>query len=110
MGMSELYGCFRPRFQGENFQKNLDLVAKVREWAAAKRVTPSQLALAWVLAQGDNVAPIPGTKQRSYLEENARSLEIELSREELRAIDEVTPKGIAAGQRYPEARMQWVNV
>jgi len=100
---------FHPRFQGENFAKNLHLVAKVRELAAAKRVTPSQLALAWVLAQGDDIVPIPGTKRRSYLEENARALGISLTDDDLRAIDGVAPKGVAAGTRYPEVMMQWLD-
>ena len=100
---------FHPRFQGENFAKNLHLVAKVRELAAAKRVTPSQLALAWVLARGDDIVPIPGTKRRSYLEENARALDISLTDEDLRAIDALAPKGVAAGTRYPEVMMQWLD-
>jgi aryl-alcohol dehydrogenase-like predicted oxidoreductase len=99
----------QPRFQGENFAKNLHLVAKIRELAAAKRVTPSQLALTWVLAQGDDIVPIPGTKRRSYLEENARALDISLTDEDLRAIDTVAPKGVAAGTRYPEVMMQWLD-
>ena len=98
-----------PRFQGENFQRNLDLVARIRELAAIKRVKPSQLATAWVLAQGDDIVPIPGTKHRSYLEENARSLHIELSADDLRTIAEAAPKGVAAGTRYPAQMMQWLN-
>jgi len=89
-----------PRFQGENFQKNLQLVEQVKAIALAKRVTPSQLALAWVLAQGDDVVPIPGTKQRRYLEENVGADDIRLTHEELRRIDEVFPVGAAAGDRY----------
>lgn len=91
-----------PRFQGENFQKNLDLVTRIEEIAAAKKCTPAQLALAWVLAQGDHIVPIPGTKRRKYLEENAGALDVELTEEDLRKIDEVAPKGAAAGQRYPD--------
>jgi aryl-alcohol dehydrogenase-like predicted oxidoreductase len=98
-----------PRFQGENFQRNLDLVARIREAAAAKQVKPSQLAIAWVAAQGDDILPIPGTKRRSYLEENARALDIELSRDDLRAIAEAAPRGVAAGTRYPAPMMQWLN-
>jgi aryl-alcohol dehydrogenase-like predicted oxidoreductase len=98
-----------PRFQGENFQKNLDLVARVRDLALRKRCTPSQLALAWVLAQGKDVVPIPGTKQRGYLEENLRALEIELTPSDLGAIDEVMPRGLAVGARYPEVTMKAVD-
>ncbi len=98
-----------PRFQGENFQKNLDLVGRIRDLAAAKRVKPSQLAIAWVLAQGDDIVPIPGTKRRSYLEENARALDIELSADDLRKIADAAPKGVAAGTRYPAPMMQWLN-
>jgi aryl-alcohol dehydrogenase-like predicted oxidoreductase len=98
-----------PRFQGENFQKNLDLVARVEDLARRKKCTPSQLALAWVLAQGDDVVPIPGTKQQRYLEENVRALEVELTADDLHAIDEVAPKGVAAGERYPERTMKAVN-
>ncbi len=100
---------FQPRFQGENFQKNLDLVARVREIASAKKVKPSQLALAWVLSRGDDVVPIPGTKRRSYLEENARALEISLGADDLRAIDEAAPSGAAAGARYARTMMQWLD-
>ncbi|HEY5024527.1 MAG TPA: aldo/keto reductase [Acidimicrobiales bacterium] len=89
-----------PRFQGENFEKNLRLVDQVKEIAAGKGVAPSQLALAWVLSQGDDVVPIPGTKRRSYLEENVAAEDITLTGEELRRIDEVLPVGAAAGDRY----------
>ncbi|HEY8581703.1 MAG TPA: aldo/keto reductase [Capillimicrobium sp.] len=92
-----------PRFQGENFARNLDLVARVRELAEDKGVTPSQLALAWVLAQGSDVVPIPGTKRRSYLEENVAAASVELSEDERRAIADALPE--AAGLRYPEAMM-----
>jgi aryl-alcohol dehydrogenase-like predicted oxidoreductase len=98
-----------PRFQGENFQRNLDLVARIGDLAAAKRVKPSQLAIAWVLAQGDDIVPIPGTKRRSYLEENARALDVELAADDLRKISEAAPKGVAAGTRYPAPMMQWLN-
>jgi aryl-alcohol dehydrogenase-like predicted oxidoreductase len=95
-----------PRFQGENFQRNLDLVAQVEAIATEKGATPSQLALAWVLAQGDDVVPIPGTKRRAYLEENAGADEIELTDDDLRRLDDVFPEG-AAGDRYPD--MSTVN-
>ena len=98
-----------PRFQGENFQKNLDLVRQVEEIARRKRCTPSQLALAWVLAQGEDIVPIPGTKQRKYLEENVRALEVELTPVDLEELDEIAPKGVAAGERYQEAGMKAVN-
>src|SRR6201987_5049933 len=98
-----------PRFQGENFQKNLDLVHKVKEIAKEKGCQPSQLALAWVMAQGKDIVPIPGTKRRKYLEENAAAVEIKLSQEDLARLDEVFPKDAAAGQRYPEHMMALVN-
>jgi aryl-alcohol dehydrogenase-like predicted oxidoreductase len=103
------YRRFSPRFQGENFQKNLDLVARVEALAKEKKCTPGQLALAWLLAQGEDVIPIPGTKRRKYLEENAGALDVTLTREDLRRIDEVAPHGVAAGQRYPEHMMALVN-
>jgi aryl-alcohol dehydrogenase-like predicted oxidoreductase len=99
-----------PRFQGENFRRNLDLVERVEEIAAEKGATPSQLALAWVLARGDDVVPIPGTKRRSYLEENAGAAEVVLAPDDLRRIDEVAPRGAAAGSRYHEAGMKTLNV
>jgi aryl-alcohol dehydrogenase-like predicted oxidoreductase len=98
-----------PRFQGENFQKNLDLVTRVQEIAKEKACTPAQLALAWVLAQGEDIVPIPGTKRRPYLEENIGALNVDLTPEDLRRIDEVFPKGAAAGDRYPEHMMARVN-
>jgi aryl-alcohol dehydrogenase-like predicted oxidoreductase len=98
-----------PRFQGENFQKNLDLVDRVEEIARRKHCSSAQLALAWLLAQGGDVVPIPGTKQRRYLEENIRSLEIELTPADLDQIEEVAPKGVAAGDRYHEAGMKTIN-
>ncbi|TGK03135.1 aldo/keto reductase [Leptospira langatensis] len=96
---------FSPRFQGENFQKNMELVDKIKEIAKEKSVTPGQLALAWVLAQGDDIVPIPGTKRRSYLEENAKGSEVRLTKEDLNRIDSVAPKGAAHGLRYPAAAM-----
>ncbi len=98
-----------PRFQGENFNKNLELVAKVRELAKQKGCTPAQLALAWVLAQGDDIVPIPGTKRRKYLEENVASLDVTLGQNELSELDAVFPLGAAVGERYPEAAMRSVN-
>jgi aryl-alcohol dehydrogenase-like predicted oxidoreductase len=103
------YRRHSPRFQGENFQKNLDLVKRIEEIAADRKCTPAQLALAWVMAQGDGVVPIPGTKRRKYLEENVGAVNVELTAEDLRRIDEVAPKGAAAGTRYPEAMMASVN-
>jgi aryl-alcohol dehydrogenase-like predicted oxidoreductase len=104
------YRRFSPRFQGENFQKNLDLVSRIREIAAEKGCQPSQLALAWLLAQGDDIVPIPGTKRRKYLEENIRATQVHLSQDELNRINEVAPRGAAAGGRYPEAGMKGVNL
>jgi aryl-alcohol dehydrogenase-like predicted oxidoreductase len=98
-----------PRFTGENFARNLELVDRVRELAASKGATPSQLAIAWVLAQGDDVVPIPGTKRRSYLEENLGALVVELTPEDLAAIEEVTPRGSVAGARYNPEMMANVN-
>lgn len=98
-----------PRFMGENFQKNLDLVTRVEEIAREKGCTPSQLAIAWLLAQGKDIVPIPGTKRRSFLEENARSVEIALTRADLDRIAEAAPKGVAAGNRYTDAGMATVN-
>ena len=97
-----------PRFQGENFQKNLVLVDLVKELAAQKGCKPSQLALAWLLAQGENIIPIPGTKRISYLEENAKAADIQLTTEELKRIDEIAPKGVAAGDRYDD--MDGLNI
>jgi aryl-alcohol dehydrogenase-like predicted oxidoreductase len=98
-----------PRFQGENFQKNLDLVRKVEQLAAAKGCTPSQLALAWVLARGDNVVPIPGTKRLRYLEENLGAMRVRLTREELAQIDAVLPAGSTAGERYHAQAMKAID-
>jgi len=91
-----------PRFQGENFDRNLELVERVREIAEEKDVTPAQLALAWVLHQGDDIVPIPGTKRAHYLEENARAAEVELSDEDLARIEDAFPKGATSGERYPD--------
>jgi len=96
-----------PRFQGENFARNLELVARVEEIAAARSVTPGQLALAWLLAQGDDIVPIPGTKRLSYLAENLAAAEIRLTADELARIDEAAPRGAASGERYPD--MSTVN-
>jgi aryl-alcohol dehydrogenase-like predicted oxidoreductase len=98
-----------PRFQGENFQKNLDLVARVEAIAKEKNCTPGELALAWLLAQGQDIIPIPGTKRRKYLEENAGALDVKLTQRDLKRIDEVAPHGAAAGLRYPEHMMQLVG-
>jgi aryl-alcohol dehydrogenase-like predicted oxidoreductase len=103
------YRRLSPRFQGENFYKNLQVVEQVKAIAAEKDVTPSQLALAWLLAQGDDIVPIPGTKRRTYLEENVAATQITLTPEDLRRIDAVAPKGIAAGERYPDEHMSAVN-
>jgi aryl-alcohol dehydrogenase-like predicted oxidoreductase len=99
----------QPRFQGENFQKNLDLVREVEAIAREKGATSSQLALAWVLAQGDDVVAIPGTKHVKYLEENVDASRVELSEEDLRRIQQVFPAGAAAGERYPEGTMRTLN-
>ncbi len=101
---------FSPRFQGENFGRNLAVVDKVAELAATLGVTSSQLALAWVLAQGDDIVPIPGTKRRTFLEENVAAADVVLSAADLAAIDEVAPKGVATGNRYPDEHMARVNV
>ena len=103
------YRRLSPRFQGENFQKNLDLVAKVEELAREKGCQASQLALAWVLAQGNDIVPIPGTKRRKYLEENAAAADVKLAENDLRRLDAVFPSGAAAGLRYPEQMMHLVN-
>ena len=100
---------FNPRFQGENFAKNLELVVKIEEMAANKNCTASQLALAWVMAQGDHIFPIPGTKRIQYLEENFGALRITLSTEDLKAIDEVFPKNAASGTRYAANMMGRLN-
>jgi aryl-alcohol dehydrogenase-like predicted oxidoreductase len=99
-----------PRFQGENFKQNLELVARVEEIAKEHKCTPAQLALAWVLAQGDDIVPIPGTRHPERVEENVGALNVVLSESDLRRIDAAAPKGIAAGERYPEGGMKSVNL
>jgi aryl-alcohol dehydrogenase-like predicted oxidoreductase len=104
-------GDFRrngPRFTGENLEQNLKLAAKVKEIADEKDVTPAQLAIAWVLAQGDDLVPIPGTKRRQYLEDNAKAVDVELTEEDLKRIDQELPP--VAGNRYDEAGMAAVNL
>jgi aryl-alcohol dehydrogenase-like predicted oxidoreductase len=98
-----------PRFQGENLEKNVALVNRVEEIAKEKGCTPAQLALAWVLAQEDDIIPIPGTKRRKYLEQNAAALDVELTEEDLKRIEEIAPRGVASGLRYPEEAMRSVN-
>ena len=99
-----------PRFQGENFEKNIKLVERIQEIAKEKRCQPSQLALGWVLAQGRDIVPIPGTKRRAYLEENLKAMEIELSANELARIDEAAPRGVATGARYMPDALVRVNL
>jgi aryl-alcohol dehydrogenase-like predicted oxidoreductase len=98
-----------PRFQGENFDRNLSLVKKVEEMSAKKGVKASQLALAWVLAQGDDIVPIPGTKRQKYLEENVHAIDVKLSKDDLAALDALAPRGVAAGARYDERGMAAVG-
>jgi aryl-alcohol dehydrogenase-like predicted oxidoreductase len=98
-----------PRFQGENFTKNLELVTRVNEIARAKGCSAAQLALAWVMAQGDDIVPIPGTKRRTYLEENVGAARVDLSADDLRRIDEAAPRGVTAGERYPAQAMASLN-
>jgi aryl-alcohol dehydrogenase-like predicted oxidoreductase len=99
-----------PRFQGENFETNLRLVGRIEKIAAEKNCTPGQLALAWVLAQGQDVVPIPGTKRRTYLDQNLKALEITLTQADLRRIEEAAPRGAAAGARYPDEYMNRLGV
>ena len=99
-----------PRFQGENLDRNLQLERRIEELAAEKGCTPSQLALAWLLAQGDNMVPIPGTKRQQYLEENAQAAKLKLNPQDLARIDQALPRGATAGARYPEAAMRRVNL
>ncbi len=99
-----------PRFQGENFQKNLDLVERIEQMAKEKGCKPSQLALAWVLAQGNDLAPIPGTKRIAYLEENAGAMNVHLTPDDLKRLDEIAPKGAAAGDRYAAPQMARLNL
>jgi aryl-alcohol dehydrogenase-like predicted oxidoreductase len=98
-----------PRFQGENFQKNLNLVKHIGELARQKHCTPSQLALAWLLARGPDIVPIPGTKRRTFLEENVRALDVQLTPQDLARIDAIAPRGVASGLRYAEGGMRTVN-
>ncbi|HET7588028.1 MAG TPA: aldo/keto reductase, partial [Gammaproteobacteria bacterium] len=98
-----------PRFQGENFERNIELVNRIEQLADDKGCTAGQLALAWVLAQGEDIVPIPGTTKRSHLEENVAAVDVTLSDADLDAIDEIAPQGAAAGLRYPEAMMKSVN-
>jgi aryl-alcohol dehydrogenase-like predicted oxidoreductase len=98
---------YSPRFQGENFDRNMAIVERVKEMAEERGVTPAQLALAWVHQQGDDVVPIPGTKRRKYLEENVGATEIQLSAQDLERLDAAAPRGSAAGDRYPD--MSTVN-
>ncbi len=99
-----------PRFQGENFSKNLELVQRIEKIAAEKNCTPAQLALAWVLAQGDDIVPIPGTKRRTYLDQNLGALDVKLTPADLKRIDELAPRGAAVGARYPEEYMNRLGV
>ena len=103
------YRRMTPRFQGENFERNLGLLREIETIAAEKRIKPGQLALAWVLAQGDDIVPIPGTKRRGYLEENAAAADIRLSPEELSRISSAVPRGAAAGERYQASSMTSLN-
>ena len=104
------YRRLSPRFQGENFGRNLELVGRVKKIAEEKGCTPAQLALAWVLAQGRDVIPIPGTKRRSYLEQNAAAMDLTLTQKDLRRIEAVAPRGAAKGSRYPEEMMRFVDL
>jgi aryl-alcohol dehydrogenase-like predicted oxidoreductase len=103
------YRRLTPRFQGENFDRNVELVARVEAMAKEKNCKPAQLALAWVLAQGEDIVPIPGTKRRRYLEENVAALVVKLTKDDLVRLDELMPQGAAAGPRYPEEMMKAVN-
>jgi aryl-alcohol dehydrogenase-like predicted oxidoreductase len=104
------YRRLSPRFQGDNFQKNLDLVREIERVATSKNCMPSQLALAWVLAQGDDIVPIPGTKRVKYLDENLGALNVQLTPDELQRIDGILPAGAAAGDRYPAMSLRAVNL
>jgi aryl-alcohol dehydrogenase-like predicted oxidoreductase len=103
------YRRHSPRFQGENFQKNLHLVKQIEKMAKQKGCTAAQLSLAWVLAQGDDIVPIPGTKRREYLEQNVAATQVQVTEEDLRRLDLIAPRGAAAGSRYPEEMMKMVN-
>src|SRR5262249_56395395 len=98
-----------PRFQAENFRRNLDLVARIEDIAREKQCTAAQLALAWLLARGKDIVPIPGTKHRRYLEQNVGAVDVRLSPADPQPIDEAAPKGVTAGDRYPERGMLVVN-
>jgi aryl-alcohol dehydrogenase-like predicted oxidoreductase len=98
-----------PRFQGQNFKKNLELIRRIEAMAAEKGCTPAQLTLAWLLAQGEDIVPIPGTKRPKYLEENVAALDVVISPQDRKRIDEIAPQGVAAGMRYPESAMAAVN-
>ena len=99
-----------PRFEDQNLQHNLELAKRVESLAAEKKCTPAQLALAWLLAQGEDIVPIPGTKRQKYLEEDIAAVNVRLSAEELTRIEKAAPKGVAAGQRYPDEGMRRVNL
>jgi aryl-alcohol dehydrogenase-like predicted oxidoreductase len=99
-----------PRFQGENFSKNLELVERVKSIAAEKKCTPAQLALAWVMGQGDDIVPIPGTKRRKYLDENLAAMQVKLTPADMARINEAAPPGVAVGLRYPEVHMKRVGI
>jgi aryl-alcohol dehydrogenase-like predicted oxidoreductase len=101
---------YSPRFQGENFERNMQLVRRIEQMAAERGCKPSQLALAWVMARGDDIVPIPGTKRRTYLEENVAAADISLSADDLQQLDAIAPQGAAAGLRYPEEAMQMVSL
>jgi aryl-alcohol dehydrogenase-like predicted oxidoreductase len=103
------YRRFMPRFQGHNFTKNMQLVKRVEQVAEKKQCKAAQLALAWVLALGNDIVPIPGTKRRNYLEENVAALQVNLTPDDLRELDEIMPQGAAAGLRYPEEMMSALN-
>ena len=98
-----------PRFMDDNLERNLEIVRQIEALAARKQCTPPQLALAWLLAQGEDIVPIPGTKRRKYLEENLASLNVELTAEDLKGIHEAVPVGAASGDRYPEWSMKALN-
>jgi aryl-alcohol dehydrogenase-like predicted oxidoreductase len=103
------YRRFSPRFQGENFEKNLELVKRIEGIAAEKGCTPAQLALAWVLAQGENIVPIPGTRRRRHLEEDVAALDVVITPQDRERMNEIVPKGVAAGDRYAKEGMATVN-
>ncbi len=98
-----------PRFVGDNFRKNLDLVKKLEDMAAARKCTAGQIALAWVMAQGSDIVPIPGTKRRKYLEENVAAVDLKLSKDDLARLNEIAPMGVAAGARYTDEMMKAVD-